>query len=134
MKSSSNTISKCRTKKINNTITYNQDVTNKEKILNNLQLKHDELHAVMTADYDKIPIPPRNVMDMIESLPIQNIGESYEQEKGTKFHLFKAMNDKDKIFKKNAVRQEELDSLKNKIEIAKIDLAMAKVQFVLNKY
>src|SRR5947207_1123950 len=113
---------------------FNQDVENKIKILVELQKKHDDLNDLIVSEYKKIPVPPRNVMEMIEALPLQNINDVYNHVKGKGFSLFKAMTAKDKIFKKNQVRQDELDSLKRQIEIAKIDVAMAKVNSLLGNF
>lgn len=106
---------------------FNKDVEEKKNILENLQKKHDELNKLITADYDKIKNPPRNVSQMIEELPIQNLGDAFNPDK---FLLLKAMNERDKILKKNSKREEELKSLKHQIEMAQIEVALAKVNFI----
>lgn len=106
---------------------FNKDVEAKKIIVDDLQKKHDELNALITMDYAKIKNPPRNVMEMIDTLSIQSLGDSFKQDK---FLLLKAMNERDKILKKNNKREEELNSLKHQIEIARIEFALAKVYSV----
>lgn len=125
-------------KKINHkklTVTlFDNDVKIKNNTLCELQKRHDDLEKIILSELDSTLVsqPMDEVMQMMTSLPLKNLKDLHDQQKGKRFSISKAILFREKVLKANKFRNEELTNLKNQIEIAKIDVALAKVNSVLD--
>jgi hypothetical protein len=114
---------------------FNEDVELRISNLSTLKAKFNDTYAKMSADFASINIkmPMEDLMRKLQGLPLDDLHDLYDLEKGQRLNLTKLTELRDKVIKVNRKREVELSKLKAQIELAEIDLTLAKIKFLTTK-
>ena len=114
---------------------FNEDVEVRMQNLSALKSKFNNVYEKMNKDFESInvKIPIEDLMKKLQGLPIDDLYDLHDLEKGKRLNLTKLTELREKVIKVNRKRELELNSLKRQIELEELDLSLAKIKFLTQK-